>query len=62
MAKERVKDPNDYVSEGDIIKVKVVDIDRFGKIKLSAKAIEPLVNKNPKANNSKKEEAKQDNA
>ena len=45
MADERVKDPNDYVSEGDTIKVKVVDIDRFGKIKLSAKAVQSLVKK-----------------
>lgn len=69
MAKERVKDPNDYVAEGDMIKVKVVDIDRFGKVKLSAKAVEPLVNKNPKAaakkdekQESKSEEVSTDNA
>ena len=52
MAKERVKDPKDYVSEGDTIKVKVIDIDRFGKVKLSAKAVEPLKNKNPQATKS----------
>jgi polyribonucleotide nucleotidyltransferase len=46
MADERVKDPNDYVSEGDIIKVKVLDVDRFGKVKLSAKAIKSLTSKN----------------
>ena len=45
MAEERVKDPNDYVSEGDTIKVKVLEVDRFGKVKLSAKACEPLKNK-----------------
>jgi polyribonucleotide nucleotidyltransferase len=45
MADERVKDPNDYVSEGDTIKVKVLEIDRFGKVKLSAKAIASLKNK-----------------
>jgi polyribonucleotide nucleotidyltransferase len=56
MAEERVKDPNDYVKEGDVIKVKVLDVDRFGKIKLSAKAVTPLTNKNPKASSSKKEE------
>ncbi len=54
MANERVKDPADYVAEGDIIRVKVLDVDRFGKVKLSAKAVQPLTNKNPKA---KKEEA-----
>jgi polyribonucleotide nucleotidyltransferase len=46
MAEERVKDVNDYVSEGDKIKVRVLEIDRFGKIKLSAKAVAPLKNKN----------------
>jgi polyribonucleotide nucleotidyltransferase len=46
MADERVKDPNDYVSEGDTVKVKVLEIDRFGKVKLSAKACVSLVNKN----------------
>ena len=45
MAEERVKDVNDYVSEGDKVKVKVLEVDRFGKIKLSAKAVEPLKNK-----------------
>jgi polyribonucleotide nucleotidyltransferase len=45
MADERVKDPNDYVSEGDTIEVKVLEVDRFGKVKLSAKAVKGLVNK-----------------
>tara|TARA_B100001971_G_C18268036_1_gene596527 strand:+ start:102304 stop:104433 length:2130 start_codon:yes stop_codon:yes gene_type:complete len=45
LAEERVKDVNDYVSEGDKIKVKVLDVDRFGKIKLSAKAVEPVKSK-----------------
>jgi polyribonucleotide nucleotidyltransferase len=49
MADERVKDPNDYVSEGDTIRVKVIDVDRFGKVKLSAKAVKPLQAKNAKA-------------
>ena len=60
MASERVKDPADYVSEGDVIAVKVLDIDRFGKVKLSAKAIKPLVNKNPKADKPKKEDKKEE--
>ncbi len=46
IADERVKDVNDYVSEGDTIKVKVLEVDRFGKIKLSAKAVESIKNKN----------------
>ena len=58
MASERVKDPADYVTEGDIIKVKVLDVDRFGKVKLSAKAVEPLKNKNPKADKPKDEKKK----
>jgi len=45
MSDERVKDPNDYVSEGDTIKVKVLEVDRFGKVKLSAKACAPLKSK-----------------
>ena len=45
MAEERVKDVNDYVSEGDTIEVKVLEIDRFGKVKLSAKAVKPLASK-----------------
>lgn len=42
---ERVQDVNEYISEGDEIQVKVLEIDRFGKIKLSAKAIKPLAKK-----------------
>ncbi|MBT3584492.1 MAG: polyribonucleotide nucleotidyltransferase [Halobacteriovoraceae bacterium] len=42
---DRVNDPNDYVSEGDVIKVKVVDIDRMGRVKLSAKEVESLPKK-----------------
>ena len=48
LAEERVKDVNDYVSEGDMIDVKVLEIDRFGKIKLSAKAVKPLSAKGDK--------------
>lgn len=45
MADERVKDVNEYLSEGDKVKVKVLDIDKFGKVKLSIKAIKPLEKK-----------------
>ena len=41
-SESRVKDVNDYVSEGDVIKVKVIDFDKFGRIKLSAKAVQSL--------------------
>jgi polyribonucleotide nucleotidyltransferase len=43
---DRVKEVTDYVQEGDTIKVKVMEIDRMGRIKLSAKAVEPLVKRN----------------
>jgi polyribonucleotide nucleotidyltransferase len=46
LADERVQDVNDYLSEGDSIKVRVLEVDRFGKMKLSAKAIKPLEKKN----------------
>jgi len=45
LADERVSDPNEYVAEGDKIKVKVIEIDRMGRIKLSAKAAKPLTKK-----------------
>lgn len=40
MADEFVKDPKKFVNEGEIIKVKIVDIDKMGKIKLSIKGIQ----------------------
>ena len=46
IADERVKDVNEYLEVGDIVDVKVVDVDRFGKVKLSAKAVKPLTKKN----------------
>ncbi len=57
IADERVKDVNDYVAEGDTIKIKVLEVDRFGKLKLSAKAVESLKSKNPNAG---KEKAKKE--
>lgn len=45
IADERVNDPNEYLTEGQQIQVKVLEVDRFGKIKLSAKAIAPLAKK-----------------
>ncbi len=38
LSDERVRDIFSYIKEGDIIPVKVIDIDRDGKIKLSRKA------------------------
>jgi polyribonucleotide nucleotidyltransferase len=45
IADERVNDVNQYMKEGDEVNVKVLEIDRFGKIKLSIKAIAPLPKK-----------------
>lgn len=40
IAQERVEKVTDYVNEGDVIKVKVLDVDQRGRIKLSMKAVE----------------------
>ena len=40
LKKERVEKVSDVVSEGDIVKVKVLDIDSRGKVKLSIKEVE----------------------
>jgi polyribonucleotide nucleotidyltransferase len=45
IADERVNDPNDYLTEGQQLDVKVLEVDRFGKIKLSAKAVSPVAKK-----------------
>lgn len=45
IADERVADVNEYLSEGQKLDVKVLEVDRFGKIKLSVKAIAPLTKK-----------------
>ena len=39
---DRVADPSEYVREGDQCHVRVVEIDRMGRIKLSAKVVAPL--------------------
>jgi polyribonucleotide nucleotidyltransferase len=45
IANERVNNVNEYLVEGDKVKVRVLEVDRFGKIKLSAKAVEPVAKK-----------------
>jgi polyribonucleotide nucleotidyltransferase len=45
LAEERVNDVNLYVSEGDKVKVKILEVDRFGRPKMSIKAVEPLKKK-----------------
>ena len=41
---ERVEKVEDVISEGDMVKVKVLDIDSRGKIKLSMKAVDAKEN------------------
>lgn len=45
IADERVNDPNEYLTEGETVDVKVMEVDRFGKIKLSIRAIAPMTKK-----------------
>ncbi|MFA7613423.1 MAG: polyribonucleotide nucleotidyltransferase [Candidatus Caldatribacteriota bacterium] len=48
IADERVADVNEYLTEGQTVEVKVLEVDRFGKIKLSIKAIAPIAKKEAK--------------
>lgn len=48
IADERIGDVNDYLTPGQTLKVRVVEVDRFGKIKLSAKAIQKIAKKSSK--------------
>ena len=48
MSDDRVQNPADYISEGETIKVKVLEIDKMGRIKLSAKAVASLKKKEGK--------------
>jgi polyribonucleotide nucleotidyltransferase len=45
IADERVNDVNEYLTEGDMVDVKVLEVDRFGKIKLSIRAVAPVAKK-----------------
>ena len=36
---ERIKDINDYLKEGQIVRVKVIQTDEKGRVRLSAKAL-----------------------
>jgi len=42
---DRVNDPNEFVAVGDVIPVRVVEVDRMGRIKLSAKAVQSIPKK-----------------
>ena len=39
IANERVKQVTDYLKEGQIVKVKVIETDEKGRVRLSAKAL-----------------------
>ncbi len=54
---DRVRDPADYVDEGELIQVKVVEIDRMGRVKLSAKEATPIARKRGSAEEDAKKEA-----
>jgi polyribonucleotide nucleotidyltransferase len=45
IADERIQDVTQYLKEGEQVKVKVMEVDRFGKIRLSIKAIAPIAKK-----------------
>jgi polyribonucleotide nucleotidyltransferase len=40
ISNERVENVSDHLQEGQIVKVKVLDVDQRGRIKLSIKALE----------------------
>ncbi len=42
IADARVKDVSDYLDEGDKVKVKILEMDRFGRAKMSIKAVAPV--------------------
>ena len=44
ISSERVENVSDYLKEGQVIKVKVLDVDQRGRIKLSMKALEEATN------------------
>jgi polyribonucleotide nucleotidyltransferase len=45
LTNSRVNDVNEYLSLGDVCMVRVLDVDKMGRIKLSAKAVKPLEKK-----------------
>ncbi len=59
ITEERVKNVSDHLTVGDMVKVKVLEVDRQGRIRLSIKeAKEPAVAEAPAAEEAKVEEAK----
>lgn len=45
IANERVNDVNEYLTEGQQVDVKVMEVDRFGKVKLSIREVAPVAKK-----------------
>ncbi|MCF8058497.1 MAG: polyribonucleotide nucleotidyltransferase [Bacteriovoracaceae bacterium] len=45
ISEDRVNDVAEYLAEGDTVKVKVIEVDRMGRLKLSIKAVQPLQKK-----------------
>lgn len=45
IADDRVQDVNEYLSEGDKVQVKILEIDKFGRAKMSIKAVKPIAKK-----------------
>ena len=43
ISEERVQNVGDKLSEGDIVKVKVLEVDKQGRVRLSIKAVEEVV-------------------
>jgi len=48
LSDDRVQNVADYLTEGEAIQVKVMEIDKMGRIKLSAKAVAPIKKKEAK--------------
>ncbi len=44
ISEERVKDVKDVLSEGDVVKVKVLEVDKQGRVKLTMKGVEQTTN------------------
>jgi polyribonucleotide nucleotidyltransferase len=40
ISNERVNEVSDVLSEGDVVKVKVLEVDRQGRVRLSMKAVD----------------------
>jgi polyribonucleotide nucleotidyltransferase len=41
ICEERVQSVSDKLKEGDVVRVKVLEVDKQGRIRLSMKAVEP---------------------